>query len=476
MSSLVFLETIWLDVRYSLRAMRKNPVFTLTAVLTMAPGIGANTAMFTVIRGVLLRPLTYPAPQQLVSISIDEMSQSNRNGTLLPPRVEELRKDAQSFSAITAYLKSQEDMSLSGAGGPEAVKVARVSANFFATLGVQPVTGRGFLSKEDTPGGPAVMLISYRLWRRRFHSDPQIAGKSVVLNSLPYAVVGVLPPGFSFPFANTDVWVAKPTESSVLPARFWPYLTPLKVFARLMPGTTKEQAHAELDVLHRQYLRAHPENMDSFAGLAIHVTSLQVQLVANLRSTLWILFGAVSLVLLIACANVAGLLLSRAVSRSREFALRAAIGAAGARLVRQLLAESTVLAIVGGVFGSILAIWTLTAVRHLAALNLPGSAPVRVDGTVLVFTLGLSIATGIIFGLFPSLRASRRDLTNDLRESGAAAGRLLAAPRSLGVSTRGLLVVGQISLSMVLLIGAGLLMKSFCASGPLIRASSQQTS
>jgi ABC-type antimicrobial peptide transport system permease subunit len=267
------------------------------------------------------------------------------------------------------------------------------------------------------------MVISYRLWSRRFHSDPQIAGESVVLNSLPYAVVGVLSPGVSFPFANTDVWVAKPVEWSVLPARFWPYLTPLKAFARLKPGVSQEQAQAELDVLHRQYLRAHPGNMDSRAGLAIHVTSLQAQLVANLRSTLWILFGAVSLVLLIACANVAGLLLARAASRSREFALRAAIGAARARLVRQFLAESTVLAIGGGIFGSILAIWALTAVKHLAALNLPGSAPVRIDGTVLVFTLGVSIATGIVFGLFPSLRASRRDLTNDLRESGVAARR-----------------------------------------------------
>jgi putative ABC transport system permease protein len=461
MNNLVFLETIWQDVRYSLRAMRKNPAFTLTAVLTMALGIGANTAMFTVIRGVLLRPLIYPAPQQLMSISIDEMGRNERSGTLLPPRFEELQKDARSFSAIAAYLKSQEDMSLSGRGGPEAVKVARVSANFFTTLGVQPITGRGFLPEEDTPNGLAVMMISYRLWNRRFHADPRIAGKSEVLNSLPYAIVGVLPPGFSFPFANTDVWVAKPTEWSVLPARFWPYLTPLKAFARLKPGVGLEQAQAELDVLHRQYIRAHPENMDSRAGLAIHVTPLQTQLVANLRSTLWILFGAVGFVLLIACANVAGLLLARAASRSREFALRAAIGAARTRLIRQFLAESVVLAIGGGIFGSVLALWALTAVKHLAVLNTPGSAPLRVDGTVLAFTLGLSIATGIVFGLFPSLRASRRDLTNDLRESGVGAGRSLASPTLLGISTRGLLVIGQISLSMVLLIGAGLLMKSF---------------
>ena len=274
--------------------------------LDVGLGIGGNTAVFTVIRGVLLKPLEYSEPQQLVRISVDDNRQNERGGTLLPTRVEELRKNTQSFSAIGAYLKAQEDMSLSGRGGPEAVKAARVSANFFETLGVRPVTGRSFLSEEDTPKGPAVMLISARLWERRFQGDPQIAGKPVTLNSLPYTIIGVLPRGFSFPFVNTDVWVTRPTEWSVLPPRFWPFLTPLNTFARLKPQTTIRQAQAELDVLNRQYVRANPDNMDARPRLGIHVTSLQAQLVANLRPTLWLLFGAVAFVLLIACANVAG--------------------------------------------------------------------------------------------------------------------------------------------------------------------------
>ncbi len=455
-------ETTWQDVRYALRTMRKNRAFTLTALLTLALGIGGNTAIFTVIRGVLLKPLVYQEPERLVRISVDDVHKNERGGALLPPRVEELRKTARSFSAIGAYLKLQEDMSLSGRGGPEAIKGARVSADFFQTLGVTPIAGRSFLPEENTPKAPAVMMISAALWKRRFQGDPQIAGKSATLNSLPYTIVGVLPPGFSFPFTNTDVWVTKPTEWSVLPARFWPYLTPLTVFARLKPQTTLQQAQAELDVLNRQYVRAHPGNMDSRPGLAIHATLLQTLLVADLRPTLWILFGAVALVLLIACANVAGLLLARANSRSREFALRAAVGAARGRLVRQLLSESLVLAVGGGISGSLLAAWALTGIRHVSALNMPGRPPIRLDGMVLGFTLVLSIATGILFGLFPSIRASRRDLAIELRESGAGAGHGSGGRRMwLGVSARGLLVIGQISLSIILLICAALLLKSF---------------
>ncbi len=462
MNYLVFLEAVWQDVRYAMRTMRKNPAFALTAVITLALGIGGNTAIFTIIQGVLLRPLIYPQPQQLVRISIDNAHGKERGGALSPPQLEELRKNSRSFVAIAAYLKAQEDMSLSGHGGPEAVKGARVSANFFGTLGVQPVTGRAFLSEEDAPTAPGVVMISSRLWKRRFRGDPQIAGKSVTLNSLPYTIIGVLPPDFSFPFVNTDVWVTKPTEWSVLPARFWPYLTPVDAFARLKPQVSPSEAQAELNVLNQQYVHAYPDNMDSGAALALHVTSLQTQLVASLRPTLLILFGAVAFVLLIACANVAGLLMARATSRSREFALRAAVGAARGRLIRQLLAESLVLAAGGGILGGLLAIWALSGAKHVSELDMPGIASIHLDGMVLGYTIALSAVTGILFGIFPSLHASRGDLTIELRGSGAGARRGPARRSALlGVSGRGLLVIGQIALSIVLLIGAALLMKSF---------------
>ncbi len=462
MNSLALLETSWQDMRYALRGMRKNLAFTVTAILALALGIGGDTAIFTVIRGVLLQPLTYPNPAQLVRISIDDRRDNDRSGSLLPPRLKELRGTSRSFSAIGAYLKLSEDMSISGADGPQAVKGARVSANFFETLGVKPAIGRSFLPEEDAPATWRAMLISSALWRSRFGGDLQIAGKLVTLNSLPYSIVGVLPPGFSFPFTDTDVWVTRPTEWSVLPSRFWSFLTPLQTFARLRPQTTVRQAQTELDVLNRQYVRAHPDNMDSRPGLAIHVTLLQSQLIAGLRPTLWILFGAVTFVLLIACSNVAGLLLARSASRSREFALRAAVGAGTGRLVRQLLVESLVLAAGGGVSGILLAIWVLAGVKHVSELNMPGAAPIRLDGAVLVFTLSLSVLTGILFGLVPSWRTANGDLAAELRESGVGAKRGFPGRRTwVGVSLRGLLVIGQISLSLILLVGAALLMESF---------------
>ncbi len=421
MNSPLFLEAAWQDLRFALRSLRKNLAFTLTAVSILALGIGGNTAIFTVIRSVLLKPLVYSQPQRLVRISVDDERQAERGGALLPPRVQELRKTSRSFLGIAAYLKLPEDMSLSGALGPEAVKGARVSANFFKVLGVQPVTGRTFLPEEDKPDGARVMLISSRLWRSRFHADPQIAGKTATLNALPYSIVGVLPPGFSFPFKGTDVWVTRPTEWSVLPPRFWKYVTPLYAFARLKPQLSVRQAQAELDVLNRQYVRAHPGNMDARSGLALHATLLQSQLVAGLKPTLWILFGAVGLVLLIACANVAGLLVARAASRSREFALRAAVGAGRSRLVRQLLVESVTLALSGGICGALLAAWSLASIKAVSSLQVAGLPPVRLDGAVFGFTLLLSMGIGVLFGLLPSLRASRQDLAIELRGSGAGA-------------------------------------------------------
>jgi putative ABC transport system permease protein len=454
------LETIWQDLRYALRTMRKSPAFALTVVLILAIGIGGNTAMFTVIRSVLLKPLEYRDPDRLVRLSLEDLRENKRDGAFSLKRLEEMRASAKSFSGIGAFLKLPENVSLSGDGEPEALEGARVSANFLDILKVKPLVGRSFLAEEDVTGAPPVAMISATLWRRRFRGVPQVAGKIATLNAIPYTIIGVLPDGFAFPFSGTDVWFTRPAEWSVVPGGAW--LTLLNGFARLKTNVTLLQAQAELDVLNRQYVLANPDRQDAGASVSIRVGSLKDQFVANVGPTLWMLFGAVGFILFISCANVAGLLLARASSRSREFAVRAAVGAARGRLVRQLLAESLVLAAPGGCVGALLAECALYAIKHFGAPNLPRVAEIRLDGIVLGFTAALSIATGVLFGLFPSLQASRRDLAAELRASGAGVGRGSSGRRRIfGLNARGLLVVGQISLSIVLLIGATLLIKSF---------------
>jgi putative ABC transport system permease protein len=456
-----FLENIWQDVLYALRTMRKNPAFALTAVLTLALGIGGDTALFTVIRTVLLKPLDYRDPDRLVRVSVNVPLPREQEISLSLERFEEMRKAARSFSELGAFGRP-ENMALSGAGEPEALKVARVSANFLGILGVEPILGRSFLPEEDKRGGRPVAMIGAELWKRRFGADRQVAGKTATLDATPYTIIGVLPAGFAFPFAGADVWVTRPSEWSALPSRYWSNVAILIGFGRVKPHVSLEQARAELNVLHRQWVAAHPGGPASNPSASMRVVLLRDQLVANVRPMLWMLFGAVGFVLLIACANVASLLLARAASRSREFAVRAALGAARGRLIRQLLSESLVLATLGGAFGVLLAQWGLRVITRVAALPLPRGGEIRLDSMVLAFTVALSIATGVLFGLFPSLAMSRPDLADVLRESGAAAGRGLSARRSvLGVSARGLLVVAQVALSIVLLIGAALLMQSF---------------
>ena len=387
MYGIAFLENTWSDVRYSLRTLRKSPVFTLAAVLTLAIGIGGNAAMFTVIRAVLLKPLEYRDPGRLVRPWLERANHIS-DGSFSLLRLEELRT-AKSFTGIGAYLKFKEDVALSGQGTPEALQGARVTANFLDVLGVQPLAGRSFRPEEETSGGPAVAMISARLWKRRFGSDPQILGKAITLNSTAYTIIGVLPEGFAFPFNDTDVWLTKPSEWSLVPQRAWPYVSSLQGFARLKPGTTLRQAQAEMDVLHGRYKLAHPEQSAAEPGATtVLLSPLKDRLVSNVSSTLWTLFGAVGFVLLIACANIAGLLLARASGRSREFAVRAALGAPRSRLVRQLLVESLVLAVLGGTLGVLLAKWMAGLIKHVSVLNLPRAGEIQLDGTVLAFTLG----------------------------------------------------------------------------------------
>jgi len=447
--SFVWLEQLWQDLHYGMRMLVKNPGFTAVAVLTLALGIGANAGIFTVIRSVLLKPLDYPDPNQLVEIS----------GGATSIRFEELRSAARSYSGVGAFRGGVENATLSGGAGPEVLNEARVSANFLRVLGVEPVLGRSFLTDEDTPGGPAVAMISAELWHRRFGGDPRVVGKTVALAATPHTIIGVLPPKFQFPFSGLDVWVTKPY---FMMTALTPYL---EVFGRLKPRVSIGQANAELALLNRQYNLAHPGMLDSSAASDERVTTLKDSLVADVRPMLWMLFGVVGFVLLIACANVASLLLARAIFRTQEFAVRAALGAGRGQLIAQLLAESLLLAVAGGGLGVLLAKWSLSGITRMATLDLPRMGEIQLDGKVFGFAVVLSVVTGVLFGLVPSLGVSRPDLVRMLKAGGEAAPWDSTRRRGPWFSLRSLafrdfLVAGQVALSMVLLIGATLLMKS----------------
>jgi len=428
-------------------------------MLILALGIGGNTAIFSVIRAVLLRPLDYRDPDRLVHFSVENPRQPMQNPSFSLVQFEEMKASAKSFTALGAYGRP-ENFALSSGGEPEELKGARVSANFLEILGVPPALGRSFFEEEDKVAGRPVAMISRGLWRRRFGGDPRVSGKEVTLESTGYTIIGVLPEGFEFPYADVDVWVTRPSEWSMLPPRYWGVPT-LTGFGRLKANVSFEQAGVEMTLLQHRYDIAHPNPANSDRSAIMRVVLLKDRLVADVRPMLWTLFGAVGFVLLIAGANVASLLLARATSRSREFAVRAALGAGRGRLIRQLLAESMTLAAGGGVLGMMLARGTLSASINglflpggVNALYVSGAKDIRLDGMVLGFTLLISVGTGVLFGLFPSLQISRPDLNEVLHDRGTAGVRR-------GMTARGLLVTGQVALSIVLLIGAALLIESF---------------
>jgi putative ABC transport system permease protein len=438
----VWLEELLQDLRYGLRMLRKNPGFTAVAVLTLALGIGANTAIFSLVSGVLLRPLPYSHAEQLVSVT----------GTYPKGAFAAMRERAQAMN-IAAYMEGYE-FNLTGLGEPVRLTGTLVSAEFFSTLGSQAEFGRTFLSGEDLAGQNHFVVLSHSLWQQRFASDPAIVGHWINLEGVPRQVVGVMPGDFRFPSPQTQVWIPlnidPRNEVSYWAGDFMPLV------GRLRPGATVDQAAAEIRVLHSQVRRMFPWPMPGNWNAGVSAVSLQTGLASEVRTRLLMLLAAVALVLLIACANVANLTLARGAVREKEIAIRSSLGAARHRIIRQLLTESVLMAVVGGALGLALASAGLSLLKSALPADMPRLADVAVDWRVLVFTAALVILTGIVSGVAPALQSSRSELTGILKSG--ARGTTLASGR-----LRGALVVGELALAVLLVCGAGLLIRSLWA-------------
>ena len=437
-----------MDLKFALRSLRKNPGFTLLAVVVMALGIGANTAVFSVVNAVLLKPLAYRDPDRIVTLS-SLWRKSGERGQVSAPDFHDWHDQSTAFAAMADY--DGDSISVLAGASAEYAHVAEVAPEFFQVFDVEPVVGRLFSPEEQKPGSAGAVVIGYSYWQSHFGSNANALGQAVRLLGKSFRIAGVLPPRFHFP-NGTDIWLPK---GVVFPETESRSAHNYLVVGRLKPGASLEQAQAQMTAigarLERQY-------KDSNTGKSVAVTRMRDDMVGNVRVTLYLLLGAVAMVLLIACANVANLLLTKAAARSREIAIRAAVGASRGRIVRQLIVESAVLAAIAGAAGLLLAKWGSDALVALAPGNVPRLAESGIDGWVLAFTLGISVAASLLFGLAPALQISRVDLNEALKRGatravvGGKAGRM-----------RGALVVVEVALSVVLLASAGLLIRSFAA-------------
>jgi len=448
------LETFFQDLRYGARVLARNPAFTAVAVLTLALGIGANTAIFSVVDQLLLRPLPYPGAERLVMLWEVTPDGTHQN-TVSFANFLFWRRETRSFAGMAAF--SDQRVNLTGLGEPEEVSLQLATAELFQVLGFKPILGRGFTPEEMLPDGPRVVVVGHGFWRRHLGGDPGAIGKVLQLNSRPYTVVGVLPEGFRWHIRKSsvasrpaEIWspLALPTEGPATRGRF------LSVVARLKPGVSLTGAAAEMKTM---AARLENESQEFNKGFGDEVVPLREQLVGEVRPALLILLGAVGLVLLIACANVSNLLLARVAAREKEIALRTAVGARRLRVVRQLLTESLLLSLLGSLLGLIFAAWGLRALVAISPRELVTLQGVGLNLPVLAVTLAVSLATGVLFGLAPALESTRLNLNDSLKEGGKGTAGQGARNRRL----RNALVVAEVALALVLLAGAGLLIKSF---------------
>jgi predicted permease len=446
---------IWQDVRYGIRRLAHSPGFTIVAVLTLALGIGANTAIFSVIDAVLLRPLPFPQASRLVSVrSVDTVRGGIPLNSASYPDFFDWRSENHVFSGITAFHDS--DFTLTGIPQPQHLTGEMVTSGFFETLGVSPQIGRGFHPEEEK-AGHEVVILSHRLWQTVFQGDPKILGRLITLDGRGYTVVGVMPAGFHFPIETpaVELWTAISTDAEgKTPMTVQRGAHFLHVVARLKPGVSLAQAQADMSRITANLKAQYPETNTHF-GAARVVPELDL-LVGNVKPALVVLFFAVGLVLLIACVNVANLLLARSMTRQKEMAIRAALGASQTRIARQLLVESVVLSLAGGLVGLLSAAWATTGLMRLVPQSIPRMGQIGIDGSVFLFTLLVSVATGILFGLAPALHASKTGLVGPLNESGRGLSAGVGRQR-----VRSVLVVVEMGLALALLAAAGLLIRSF---------------
>lgn len=441
-----FMETLWQDLRYSARTLLKHPGFAIIAVLTLGLGIGANTAIFSIVNAVLLRPFPYHAPQQLVIPG--ETLTGTRGGTSLSyPNFADWKDDRKVFAGASA-VRSNENFNLTGSGEPERLQGRLVSAGFLSLLGIKPFLGRDILADDDRPSATPTAILSYGLWSRRFASDQSIVGKQVTLNNQSYTVIGVTPQDFQYGL-DADVTIPIGLQAERFKGRGTD--PGINAVARLKPDVSLPQAEAELNAF---YARLEQQYPDTNASRRVYLTPLHESFVGNVRQPLLILLGAVGLVLLIACANVANLLLVRSSTRRREISVRVALGASRGRIIRQLLTESVLLAAIGGLLGVLLAHWGTSFIAYQLPEGIPRLDQAYVDWRVLGFTLAVSLITGLLFGLAPALQASRLNLTEALKEGDRGSSGVRQRLRSV-------LVISEVALTLTLLVGAGLLIQSF---------------
>jgi len=440
---------LWQDVRYGLRVLLKNPGFTAIAILTLALGIGANTALFSVVNGVLLSPLPFPNPDELVAVYAK--SPNFQESSISYLNFLDWQKDNHSFGSLCAF--RSDDFNMTGAGEPERVHTHMISANFFDALALKTLLGRTFRTEEDQVGAGPVAILSDGLWSRKFGSAQDVLGKNISLNGKTYSIIGVAP-GHITGLSNTDIFV---------PIGQWndPTFRDRRIsmgmnsIGRLKPGVTIEQARAEMSRIAENLAVAYPE---ADKGSGVTLVPLKTDVVGDVRGILLVLLGAVSLVLLIACANVANLLLARSTGRTREFAIRAALGASSARVIRQLLTESVLLGLAGGCIGLVLAKLGVRFLVGALADGLPRSGEITLDGHVLLYTLGISVLTGIVFGLIPAIKTLRPDTHETLKEGGrGGSGARHRAQR--------IFIAVEMAMAVVLLIGAGLMIRTLSALG-----------